>query len=79
MNTCLPNGNEYGEIDLKIDNIALQTTFPYLFNLPFTLKSCTTKEKSLATLCNIEQVYFGDYYWSVVPSESIFCPYGEEI
>jgi len=62
MNTCLPNGNEYGEIDLKMDDIALQTTFPYLFNSLSTLKSCATKEKSLAALCNIEQVYFGDYY-----------------
>jgi len=54
MNTCLPNGNGYGEIDLKMDNMALQTAFPHLFNLPPILKPCTTKEKSLATLCNAE-------------------------
>ena len=53
MNRCLPNGNRYGEINLKIDDIALQTTFLHLFNLPFILKSCTTKEKSLAALCNV--------------------------
>jgi len=53
MNTCLSNRNRYGEINLKIDNIALQTTFLHLFNLLFILKSCTTKEKSLAALCNV--------------------------
>ena len=56
MNTYLPNGNEYREIDLKIDNMALQTIFPYLFNPPSNLKSCTTKEKYFATLCNAEQI-----------------------
>ena len=56
MNTYLPNGNEYREIDLKIDNMALQTIFPYLFNQPSNLKSCTTKEKYFATLCNAEQI-----------------------
>jgi len=56
MNTCLPNRNGYREIDLKIDDMALQTTSLYLFNPSFILKSCTTKEKSLATLYNAEQV-----------------------
>jgi len=58
MNTCLPNGNGYGygEIDLKLDNMALQTAFPHLFNPPPILKPCATKEKSLATLFNVEQV-----------------------
>ena len=52
MNICLSNGNEYGEIDLKIDNMPLQTTFSHLFNLLPILKSCVTKEKSLAALFN---------------------------
>jgi len=56
VNICLPNGNGYREIDLKMDDIALQTTFPHLFNLSPILKPCITKEKSLATLCNAEQV-----------------------
>ena len=56
MNTYLPNRNGYREINLKIDDMTLQTTFPYLFNPSSILKSCTTKEKSLATLCNAEQV-----------------------
>jgi len=56
MNICLPNGNGYGEIDLKMDNIALQTTSFHLFNLPPILNPCITKEKSLATLSNAEQV-----------------------
>jgi len=56
MNICLPNGNGYGEINLKIDDMALQTTFPHLFNLPPILKPCTTKEKYLAILFNAEQV-----------------------
>ena len=56
MNICLPNRNEYGEIDLKTDNMALQTTFPHSFNLPPILKPYVTKEKSLATLSNVEQV-----------------------
>ena len=56
MNTCLPNGNRYGEINLKIDDMALQTTFPYLFNLFPILMPCATKEKSLTTLYNAEQV-----------------------
>jgi len=56
VNICLPNGNKYGEIDLKTDNMVLQTTFPYLFNLPPILKPCVTKEKSLAALSNAEQV-----------------------
>jgi len=34
MNTCLPNGNGYGEINLKIDDMALQTAFSHLFNPP---------------------------------------------
>ena len=55
MNTCLSNGNEYGEIDL-IDDMALQTTFSHLFNLLSILKLCATKEKSLAALFNAEQV-----------------------
>ena len=55
-NICLPNGNGYEEINLKMDDIALQTTFPHLFNLPPILKPCVTKEKSLATLSNAEQV-----------------------
>jgi len=29
--------------------------------------------------CRIGHGYFGDYYQSAVPSESISCPYGEEI
>jgi len=53
VNICLPNGNGYREIDL---NMALQTAFPHLFNLPPILKPCITKEKSLATLSNTEQV-----------------------
>jgi len=56
VNICLPNGNRYREVDLKMDDIALQTTFPYLFNISPILKPCITKEKSLATLCNAEQV-----------------------
>ena len=56
MNICLPNGNRYGEIDLKMDNIALQTTSPYFFNLSPILKSCIIKEKSLATLSNAKQI-----------------------
>jgi len=56
VNISLPNGNGYGEIDLKMDDMALQTTFPYLFNPPPILKPCITKEKSLATLCNVEQI-----------------------
>ena len=56
MNICLPNGNGYGEINLKIDDMALQTTFPHLFNLPPILKPCATKEKYLAILFNAEQV-----------------------
>jgi len=56
MNICLPNGNGYGEIDLKMDDMALQTTFPHPFNLPPILKPYITKEKSLATLSNAEQV-----------------------
>ena len=56
MNTCLPNRNRNGKIDLKTDDIALQTVFLYLFNLPPTLKPYTTKEKSLAALCNTKQV-----------------------
>jgi len=36
--------------------MALQTTFPHLFNPPPILKPCATKEKSLATLCNAEQI-----------------------
>jgi len=56
MNTCLLNRNGYREIDLKIDNMTLQTISPYFFNLSSILESCATKEKSLATLCNIEQV-----------------------
>ena len=53
---CLPNGNGYGEIDLKMDDMALQTTFPHPFNLSPILKPCITKEKSLAALSNVEQV-----------------------
>jgi len=56
MNICLPNGNGYGEIDLKTDDMALQTASPHLFNLPPILKPCITKEKSLAALSNAEQV-----------------------
>ena len=56
MNICLSNGNKYGEIDLKIDNMPLQTTFSHLFNLLPILKSCVTKEKSLAALFNTKQV-----------------------
>jgi len=56
VNICLPNGNKYGEIDLKTDNMALQTTSPHLFNLPPILKPCVTKEKSFAALSNVEQV-----------------------
>jgi len=56
MNICLPNGNGYGEIDLKTDDMALQTTFPHPFNLPPILKPCVTKEKSLAALSNAKQV-----------------------
>jgi len=36
--------------------MALQTIFPHLFNIPPILKPCTTKEKSLATLSNAEQI-----------------------
>ena len=39
-----------------MDDMALQTAFPYLFNLPPILKPCVTKEKSLAALSNAEQV-----------------------
>ena len=53
VNTCLPNGNGYGEIDLKM---ALQTVFPHLSNPPPILKPCAAKEKSLAALFNAEQV-----------------------
>jgi len=56
MNICLPNRNGYGEIDLKTDDMALQTAFPHPFNLPPILKPCVTKEKSLAALSNAEQV-----------------------
>jgi len=56
VNICLPNGNEYREIDLKMDDIALQTTSSHLFNLPPILKPCIIKEKSLAALSNAEQV-----------------------
>jgi len=56
MNICLPNGNRYGEIDLKTVDMALQTAFPHLFNLPPIVKPCVTKEKSLAALSNAEQV-----------------------
>ena len=56
MNTCLPNRNGYREINLKIDNLALQTAFFHLVNLPPILKPCATKKKSLAALCNTEQV-----------------------
>ena len=56
MNTFLPNGNRYREVNPKMDNIPLQTTFLHLFNPPPILKSCTTKEKSLVTLFNTEQV-----------------------
>jgi len=56
VNICLPNRNRYGEIDIKTDNMALQTAFPHLFNLPPILKPCITKEKSLAILSNAEQV-----------------------
>jgi len=56
MNTFLPNRNRYGEIEPKMDNMPLQTASLYLFNLSPILKPCTTKEKSLATLFNAEQV-----------------------
>ena len=39
-----------------MDNMALQTTFLYLFNPLPIFKPCVTKKKYLATLCNIEQV-----------------------
>ena len=39
-----------------MDDMALQTAFSHLFNLPPILKPCVTKEKSLATLSNAEQV-----------------------
>jgi len=42
MNTCLPNGNGYGEIDLKTDDMALQTAFPHLFNPSPILKPYAT-------------------------------------
>jgi len=53
VNIYLPNGNGYGEINLKTDNMALQTAFLHLFNPPPILKPCATKEKSLAALCNV--------------------------
>jgi len=56
VNICLPNGNRYGEIDLKMDDMALQTAFPHPFNLSPILKPCVTREKSLAVLSNAEQV-----------------------
>jgi len=56
MNICLPNGNGYGEINLKMNDMALQAAFPHPFNLPPILKPCVTKEKSLAALSNVEQV-----------------------
>ena len=36
--------------------MALQTAFSYSFNLPPILKPYITKEKSLATLSNVEQI-----------------------
>ena len=56
MNIYLPNGNGYGEINLKTDDMALQTAFSYFFNLSSILKPCVTKEKSLAALSNKEQI-----------------------
>jgi len=56
VNICLSNRNGYREIDLKMDDMALQTAFPHPFNLSPILKPCITKEKSLATLSNTEQV-----------------------
>ena len=49
MNIFLPNRNRYREIDPKIDNIPLQTTFSIL-------KPYVIKEKSLVVLFNIEQI-----------------------
>jgi len=56
MNIYLQNRNKYREINLKIDNIALQTVFLYLFNPLSILKPYATKRKSLATLFNVEQI-----------------------
>jgi len=56
MNTFLPNRNGFGEIDLKMDNMFMQTASFHLFNLSPILKPYTTKEKSLAILFNAEQV-----------------------
>jgi len=49
MNTCLPNGNRYGEINSK------WIICPCKLHSPI-LKPCATKEKSLAALFNAEQV-----------------------
>jgi len=56
VNICLPNRNGYKEINLKTDDMVLQTAFSHPFNLPPILKPCVTKEKFLATLSNAEQV-----------------------
>jgi len=54
VNTFLPNGNRYGEINPRINNMLLQTVSLHLFNLSPILKPYTTKEKSLAALSNEE-------------------------
>ena len=56
VNTYLPNGNRYGEINPRMSNMLLQTVSLHLFNLSPILKPYITKEKSLATLSNVEQV-----------------------
>jgi len=56
MNVFLPNGNEHGEINTRMNDMLLQTASPYLFNLLSILKPYATKEKSLAILFNLEQV-----------------------
>jgi len=56
--------------------MALQTTFPHLFNLLPILKPCVTKEKSLAAFVKITDdglsFYFHFSFYFIFPLFSIF-------
>jgi len=56
VNIFLPNGNRYGEINPRMNNMLLQAVSLHFFNLSPILKPYTTKKKYLATLSNTEQV-----------------------